>query len=69
MPLHTIMLFIVLWTNACQRHLPISTEWRLMSLAVRLRKTQDTGLVGKGQNENRKKATSGEIIFLLANFR
>ncbi|MDN4625624.1 hypothetical protein [Erwinia sp. PsM31] len=34
----TIVLLIVLWTNACQRHLPVSTELRLMKLAIRMRK-------------------------------
>jgi len=34
----TIVMLIVLWTNASQRSLPISTDLRLMKLAFRMRK-------------------------------
>jgi len=34
----TIVLLIMLWANACQRNLPVSTELRLIKLAIRMRK-------------------------------
>lgn len=54
----TIVLLIMLWANACQRNLPVSTELRLIKLAIRMRKSSRHVPVRKKPASKRKKNDS-----------